>query len=358
MIWNQLRGHRAQIEMLRRSLGRGRLAHAYLFAGTVGTGKSLFARLFAMCLLCERHSDEELDACGECSNCRQMLAQSHPDFFWVQRPEGKSEIPVDVFLGKADERGKSGLIHDLYLHPMAGDRRIALLDDANYMNDEGANAMLKTLEEPPPHSILILIAENLDGLLPTIRSRCQLVRFSPLVTQDVADLLIKGEITSSVEEANAAAAMSDGSLEMATQLLNEGLRTIRMQLFQSLAASDMNAVTTSKQILEGIEGLSTQTAEQKNYLGWLVRFTQEFYRQTLLELANPNTAGQGMGPGFRSYCDRLRALGLTGTELAMELFERAVEAEEHLAGNVSGTRMIEVLLDDLGRVSRKRRKQS
>lgn len=342
--------------MLRRSLSRGRLAHAYLFAGPPGIGKSRFARIFAQCLLCHRHQDLDVDACGECSSCRQIDAGSHPDFFRISCPEGKNEIPVEAFLGKGEERGRTGLIHDLSLRPMAGDRRIAIIDDANSMNDEGANGMLKTLEEPPPNSVLILVAENLDGVLPTIRSRCQLIRFAALPTSDVAELLLEQEIASTPEEAQAAAAMSDGSLQLATQLLNPGLRTLREQLYQCLGSADMNSVGSAKAIIEGVEGLGSESPVQRRNFSWLVRFAQEFYRQALLEVANPGAGGPSLTLDVRSFAERQRKQGVAGTELIMELFDRAVEAEVHLASNVGTARAIEVLLDDIGRISRKRRK--
>src|SRR5690606_25957369 len=96
-IWNRIRGHEAQVEMFRRSIGRGRLAHAYLFVGPDGIGKRRFARMFAQCLFCERRRAEDLDACGECSSCKQMQAGTHPDYLAVGRPEGKSVVPIELF---------------------------------------------------------------------------------------------------------------------------------------------------------------------------------------------------------------------------------------------------------------------
>lgn len=356
MNWSQLRGHTAQIEMLSRSLSRNRLAHAYLFAGPPGVGKSRFARIFAQCLLCERHQDADVTACGECSSCRQMDADSHPDFFWVKCPEGKREIPVEKFIGEKERRPRDGLIFDLSMRPMVSGRRLAIIDDANLMNDEGANAMLKTLEEPPPNSVLILVAENLDGVLPTIRSRCQLIRFAALPTSDVVELLVEHEIAATTEEAQIAAAMSEGSLETASQLLNPGLRSLREQLYQFLGSADMNSVSAAKAMTEGVDALGSESAVQRLNMSWLIRFAQEFYRQALLEVANPGASVAGLTLDLKSFCERQRKQGVAGTELIMELFERAVEAEGHIAGNVGAARVIESLLDDIGRISRKRRK--
>ncbi|MDA0284258.1 MAG: DNA polymerase III subunit delta' [Planctomycetota bacterium] len=352
MNWDDLRGHRDQIEMLRRSIERGRQAHAYLFAGSPGIGKSRFARIFAQAMFCERHADTELLTCEECSPCRQMNAGSHPDFFSIGCPEGKNEIPVSVFFGSPERRGQEGLIYNLSLRPMAGTRRIALIDDANRMNEEGANAMLKTLEEPPPHSMLILIAENLDALLPTIRSRCQLVRFSSLATDDITDLLLENELASTPEEATAAANMSDGSLHIAAQLLNPALRTLRLKLYESLATSGIRPIEVAKAMTSGIDQIGGDTNEQRRNAGWLIRFAQEFYRQVVLRLSGDGIS-QGAGSELvERFSSLLTAQGHMGIELAMELFDRCVLAESHISWNIAPTKTMESLFDDLARTIR------
>jgi len=356
--WDDLRGHRDQIEMLRRSIARGRQAHAYLFAGMAGIGKSRFARIFAQSLFCENHADTELMACDECSPCRQMNAGSHPDFFAIGCPEGKNEIPVSVFNGDKERRGQEGLIHDISLRPMAGSRRIAIIDDANRMNEEGANAMLKTLEEPPPNSMLILIAENLDALLPTIRSRCQLVRFSSLSANDVSDLLLETEIASTAEEATAAAAMSEGSLHIAAQLLNPALRTLRLKLYDALSTSDLRPIDVANSMTSGIDELGGDTNEHRRNAGWLIRFAQEFYRQVALRLSG-DSVPEGPGTEFVArFTALLTAKGAKGIEIAMELFDRCVLAENHISWNVGPAKTMELLFDDLARTARTRLKSA
>ena len=352
MNWDDLRGHRDQIEMLRRSIARGRQAHAYLFAGSPGIGKSRFARIFAQSLFCENHVDTELLACGDCSPCLQMTAGSHPDFFAIGCPEGKNEIPVSFFSGDKERRGQEGLIHDLSLRPMAGTRRIAVLDDANRMNEEGANALLKTLEEPPPDSMLILIAENLDAMLPTIRSRCQLVRFSSLAASDVADLLIENEIASTSEEASAAAGMSEGSLHIASQLLNPALRSLRLKLYDALATAVPRPIDVAKAMTTGIDELGGGTNEQRRNAGWLIRFAQEFYRQVVLQLSGDNVPSGSGTEVVGRFTMLLASRGAKGLELAMELFDRCVLAEDHISWNVAPAKTMDALFNDLARTTR------
>ena len=166
MIWEKIRGHTHQVDMFRRAAGRGRLSHAYLFVGPEGIGKRMFARALAQCLFCDRFDDTQLEACGECPACRQMLAGTHPDFLTVCVPDGKSELPIDLLAGPIDRRGREGLCYDLSLRPMSANRKVAVIDDTDRMNDESANSLLKTLEEPPIDSTLILISTNPDSLLP------------------------------------------------------------------------------------------------------------------------------------------------------------------------------------------------
>src|SRR5262245_5894502 len=180
MSWNTLLGHTGQIQNLRAAAAGGRLAHAYAFVGPSGIGKRSFALEVAACLLCKNRTDAQLEACGECASCQQVAVGTHPDLFAVGLLKGKRELLLEQFIGDKESRGKAGLWYDGSLKPMAGRRRVAIIDDAETLNDESANALLKTLEEPPPNSVLVLLATSADLLLPTIRSRCQVVAFQPL----------------------------------------------------------------------------------------------------------------------------------------------------------------------------------
>lgn len=151
-------------QTLANALTRGRVAHAYLFAGPTGSGKLAVARRFATALLCERRDG----ACGVCRSCALMARGTHPDFR-TMTPDGESYSIKQV----------RELIGSLAERPLLGERRVYVIDAADRMRAEAANALLKTLEEPPPYGHLILVTASPDVLPETILSRCQLVRFAP-----------------------------------------------------------------------------------------------------------------------------------------------------------------------------------
>jgi DNA polymerase III subunit delta' len=329
VIWDSIRGQSRAIEYLRQSAAAGRLAHALLFAGPPGVGKGLTARMLAMALFCERSSDAHLDACGECRNCRLMLAGNHPDFLTVACPEGKSELPIDLLVGSLDNRGREGLCHDLSLRPMLARRRVAVIDDADRMNTESANALLKTLEEPPDYALLILLAADLGRILPTIHSRCQTVRFDPLSIADVVELICANGWAESPDEARVAAEISGGSLTVAQQVLNPQLQAVRHALFAQLSKNRLEPFTIAKTLLEALDGLAGDTQRQRTNARWIVRFAVDFLQTKLRASCD-------------GYPDHVEA-----TESIGRAIERCVDAEEQIDANASIPLCLESLAGDL-----------
>lgn len=329
ILWNRLRGHAAQIAMLRRAASRNRLAHGYLFLGPAGVGKRIAARGLAQGLFCRQTSERELQPCGQCPACRQVLAQTHPDLLEIGCPEGKRELSIDLIAGSKDRRGREGLCHDLSLRPMSADRRVAIIDDAERMNDESANALLKILEEPPPGSILILLAADLEPILPTIRSRCQPLWFSVLSTEDVAGIL-QGEGMSASDAAKAAAD-SGGSLETARKLMESGLAQLKSAVQAGLASPRASSFAISTQVTEAIEAASSNTAEQRENAVWAIQFAIDHFREVFRSGAAANPESQ----------DRAAAS-----------IERCYDGLGHLEQSMPMPLCINGLFDDLGKIVR------
>jgi DNA polymerase-3 subunit delta' len=164
-------------------------------------------------LLCEQRGD---DACGGCAGCRQVAAGSHADLLVVALPKDKREISID----KA-----RALNQFLRLRPIRGERKIAVIDDAHLLSLAAQNALLKGLEEPPPGSIVVLVAHNAEAILPTIRSRCQRLLFAPLAEGQVIEVLER-RLGLSGEEARALAARADGSPGRALRLRSTNVCTL------------------------------------------------------------------------------------------------------------------------------------
>lgn len=329
MIWDQLRGHQAQIEMFRRAISRGRLAHAYLLVGPHGIGKRTFARLLAQCLFCQQHSEEELLACGVCSGCKQVQANTHPDLLQVGCPKGKKEIPIEVLVGSTDRRGREGLCHDLAMRPMSATRRVAIIDDAELMNEAGANSLLKTLEEPPRGSMIFLITPETEPILPTIRSRCQPVRFSPLAQNDLAELLVQTGLLESGPAVEEVARLADGSLTTAQELLEPELRTLQDVVQKHLAARDMRPLAAVGDITAALDAFGSDSATHRRYASWAIRFCVETLRISLSTAETPTQS------------DQLGAM-----------LDRCVDAEMQLHQSMPVPLCLEGLFDTLARIQR------
>ena len=236
MSWHGIEGHDQIVELFRRAIERGRLASSFLFAGPAGIGKRSFAVKLAQAMLCQQRPEEALDPCETCQSCTMVLAGTHPDLDIVAKPADKAEIPVALFIGDHEHRRQEGLCHNIALKPFMGGRKIALIDDADLLNEEGANCLLKTLEEPPPQSLLILIGTSPAKQLPTIRSRCQLVRFQPLAIETVAELLLRQGLAPDAAQARRLAQHSEGSVGRALELADPALWAFRSTLYGHLAA--------------------------------------------------------------------------------------------------------------------------
>jgi DNA polymerase-3 subunit delta' len=237
MPFAEIIGQDRAVDALRAAVRRGALHHAYLFAGPEGVGKGMVARLLAQAANCER---EDGDACGACPSCRKIARGVHPDVLVVERerdmaragrwePKGgrtpSRDIVVDQVRELVDRR--------LSLRRFEGRRRFVLIDPADAMNPQAQNAILKTLEEPPPDTTLVLVSSSADGLLPTVRSRCLRLPFAPLPDAFLVERLAAAG--RSPEVARLATTLAAGSLGKALGLDDEAMGGRREAVLEAAA---------------------------------------------------------------------------------------------------------------------------
>ena len=208
MGFESLLGNERLKENLSRSIDRGRVSHFYLISGPEGSGKHTLASLLAAAILC-KGADRP---CKTCSSCRKVLGAGHPDFITIDDPEKKT-VPVDLI-----RQARA----DIYIRPNEAERKVYLFPRAQDMGIPGQNALLKVLEEPPAYGVFILLTDNPEKLLPTVRSRC-----TELSLQALSPALLRSELSrrfpqTSPEAVDAAVSRSGGFLGQAMHLLEEG----------------------------------------------------------------------------------------------------------------------------------------
>lgn len=231
MGFEALLGNERLKQNLSRSIQRGHISHFYLISGPVGSGKRTLAKLLAAAILCKGdHSP-----CGTCPACRKSLGAGHADFITVDDPEKKT-VPVDLIrLARAD----------IYVQPNEADRKIYLFPRAQDMGVPGQNALLKVLEEPPAYGVFILLTDNPQKLLPTIRSRCTELALTGLDTQTLLPVLRQRYPQSSEDALRSAVSRSGGYLGQALAIMEDGadLPTHTQNFLQAYSARDAYALT-------------------------------------------------------------------------------------------------------------------
>jgi DNA polymerase III subunit delta' len=344
MSWHGIEAHDDVVEQFRRALARGRLASSFLFAGPAGVGKRTFALKLAQAMLCHAHAEEALDPCGTCPSCAQVAAGTHPDVIMIAKPEGKADIPVELLIGDREHRRQEGLCHDLSLKPLLGGRKIAVIDDADYLNAAGANALLKTLEEPPPRSVLILIGTTPAKQLPTIRSRCQLIRFQPLPTSIVAQLLMAKGFVADPVEAQRLARYSDGSLQHAMELTDGELWSFRNTLYARLAEPLLDSVQLAKTVSAFVDEAGKEASARRARFRQIVAFAAEFYRQLLHAQCGISVSEDSE---LQNHVAGAIERGQSDREAAAAKLDRCLDAAAQIDRNANQTTLIECWLDDL-----------
>lgn len=237
-------------------MGR-RTPHAYVFHGPEGVGREMLARAFARVLLCPHAAEQPLDsdatpqqdfgntdslleACGNCPACTMMSADSHPDFHLIHREliqyHPNPEVRKRKALALSVDVIRTFLIDAASTRPAQGRAKVFVVREAELMNQAAQNALLKTLEEPPPDTYIILLSVSAERLLDTTRSRCQTVPFAPLPVDFVRDRLAEQAPELSGQQAHFLAAVHEGRLGPALRAASESLHNIKTALLDSTLA--------------------------------------------------------------------------------------------------------------------------
>ena len=220
MPFRHLLGHGPTLALLSRAIHAGTLPPSLIFAGPAGVGKRSAAIAAAQALNCLAPAPARdplpADACGECPVCRRIARGLHPDVSVVV-PGDNGSIKIDAVREE---------IRKTAYKPFEARRRVIVFDDAEALGDDAQNALLKTLEEPPAGSVLVLVTAQPHQLLPTVRSRCPIVRFAPLDAAEVAAWLIREQHVPE-SRAHAVAALARGSLAIARVTADTGIEQVR-----------------------------------------------------------------------------------------------------------------------------------
>jgi DNA polymerase-3 subunit delta' len=277
-------GHDRIIEVLRRSLQSGKIAHSYLFEGVPGSGRKKTALTLIQGLFCTVLPD---DACGECPSCRKIDGGNHPDIHLIAPLPDKRDISIEQL---------REMQHILSLRPYEAPRKACIIDPAERMSVSAANSLLKTLEEPPGNALIILLTENAGMLLPTVRSRCQLVRFAPLSSEHVQSLLERDGMAP--EAAALVAPMSGGSLQRALELDNEALVARREAVLSRVERLDIHKIATVFDAAEELSGNREATIE-------LLDMLLSFYRDAVhLGTGSRDIVNRSIRPAIESIAAR------------------------------------------------------
>jgi len=325
--WN-LVGHEWAVDMLKKHVVNGTTRHAYLFAGPTGLGRRSLALRFAQALNCQTPISSGIP-CGQCRNCKQIEAMQHPDLSVVQADSEGSTLKVDQI---RDVR------RSLTLKPYVANYRVALFLRFQQANDNAANALLKTLEEAPSYAVLILTADNPEQLLPTIVSRCEVLRLRPLNIEAVQKELEKRGLE--VGQAKLIAHISGGRFGYALRLIeNDSLLEKRDQRLNDLLT--LIPATRVEKFAYADKLAKDKESMRQAILIWL-----SYWRDVMLRTARAESplVNVDRNMEIEDLADRM---DLSSARRVVSSLENTLEKMER---NVNSRMLAEVLLLDLPKV--------
>jgi DNA polymerase-3 subunit delta' len=258
-------GHDWAVNHLRKSMANRRVRHGYLIVGPASVGKETLARAFAMALNCQ-HPDPARHPCGECRSCQLIASGNHPDMIYSETDPSTGALKIEEI---------RSVMSRLALKPFEAHHRIAIFRDFDHAAPRAQDALLKTLEEPSPHALLLLLAEEPESLLATITSRAQILHLRPIPATVVRDVLV-GQFGADSEQATLLARLSGGRLGWAIDALRDESRLEQRTEALNLLEEGL------KLNRKGRFDLADELARDKQALGPLLELWLTYWRDVSL----------------------------------------------------------------------------
>ncbi len=314
-------GHKDIINYIRSAVEKDKVSHAYILNGERGAGKKLLANLFAATLLCEEGGP---DPCNTCHSCRQAEGGNHPDIIRVAH-EKPNSISVDDIREQVN--------NTIMIKPYQGPYKVYIIDHADLMTPQAQNALLKTIEEPPQYAVIMLLVENAEVLLPTINSRCVMLRL-----RYIKDMLIKRYLMENLKvpdyKADLCTAFAQGNMGHAIMLANsEHFNEIREEAVQMLR--NIHEMELSE-IIETVNRITVYKVEISDYLDIIM----VWYRDVLLYKATRDIETVVFKDQIHYIKEQARKSSYEGIQLILSSFERA---KSRLKANVNFELTMELL---------------
>ena len=315
-------GHTDIIEYIKSSASQGKVSHAYILTGERGSGKKMLANLFAWTLQCEAGGEEP---CNECHACKQMASSNHPDVIRVLH-EKPNSIGVEDIRKQVND--------DIQVKPYSGKYKIYIIAEADLMTVQAQNAILKTIEEPPAYAVILLLAENADALLPTIRSRCVMLKL-----RNIKDALVRRYLMEQLQipdyKAEICTAFAQGNIGRATMLANSEyfneIKDEALMLLKSIDTMELDG------LLEAVKRISAYKLEITDYLDLLMIW----YRDVVIYKATKNIDRLIFGDQLDYIRERAKKSSYEGIETILTALETA---KTRLKANVNFDLVMELLL--------------
>ena len=314
-------GHKDILKYISSAVENNRVSHAYILNGERGSGKKMLANLFAMTLLCETGDNEP---CGKCHSCKQAESGNHPDIIRVTH-EKPNSISVDDI--------RTQVNNTVDIKPYQGPYKVYIIPQADMMTPQAQNAILKTIEEPPSYAVFLLLTENAETLLPTINSRCVMLKL-----RNIKDTLIKKYLMENLEipdyKADMCTAFAHGNMGRAIMLANSDhfneIREEAVQLLKHISEMELN------EIVAAVKNISVYKLEITDYLDIIMIW----YRDVLLYKATKEIDKVVFKDQLQSIKEQARKSSYEGIELILESLEKA---KARLKANVNFDLVMELL---------------